>query len=649
MVKKTICSVLAAAFFSVCVFAGKTDEQKTKTSIQHQVTVTANRVETPENEVATSLTIITREDLQRMKQSTVIEALEGILGLFFTQNGPPGSAASILIRGANAEHTKIMIDGVDVNDPITPGRTFDLSLLLVDSIDRIEILRGPQSPLYGSDAMAGTINIITRKRTGKTALALSSRAGSFGTQTLGAQISGGQKNWHYSFGSAYQRTVGISAASSAYPGNREKDGMRNLSYSGRAGLKLGKHISADLILKSIQSRMEIDNFGGAYGDDPNSVQTYDAFFLKTGLRGLFLSNRWEQKLSFSLVNYDRHYENPSDAQHPFSSDNAFYKSRIFKLDWQNNLFLHETNTLTFGVEFLREQGESESRSASLFGSFLSLFPLKKADLAGIYIQDKIRVSEHFFAAVGARLDIHDKFGSALTFRIAPSYEIKATGTRFKATFGSGFKAPSLYQLYAPGTAWGPVGSENLRPESSTGWDAGIEQSVFGNRLLIGMTYFSNDYTNLILFDFSKGYKNIGKAYSKGWELSAKGHLFENLSFSTAYTRIEAKDQKTQAFLLRRPEHQFSARMHYSYKDKAALALQLVYIGKRRDVFWLGWSQEEVNLDAFTLLNAVFSYAFLPMFDFYMRFDNLLDTKYELVKGYGALGFAFYAGINLKIQ
>ncbi|MFC2159010.1 TonB-dependent receptor [Acidobacteriota bacterium] len=192
--KKTL-SIVLVILFGLCTgFAEDKEDPPQKEQIQHHVTVTANRIETSEKEVASSITVITRADLDQLKRQTVLEALEQIMGLSISQNGPPGSSANIFIRGANSEHTKVMIDGVEINDPISPGRTPDLGLLLVESIDRIEVLRGPQSTLYGSDAMAGVVNIITRQDRGKIQIDLSSRTGSYGTRSVNTYIGGGMKD-----------------------------------------------------------------------------------------------------------------------------------------------------------------------------------------------------------------------------------------------------------------------------------------------------------------------------------------------------------------------------------------------------------------------------------------------------------------------
>ncbi len=196
-----------------------------------------------------------------------------------------------------------------------------------------------------------------------------------------------------------------------------------------------------------------------------------------------------------------------------TSENSEYKSKLWKLDWQHNLFLHKTNTLTIGVEYQQEQGESVYN-----GLFSSIFPLRKAHTTGFYLQDQIRVASQFFATVGVRIDKHSQFGIATTFRIAQAYFIEHTGTKFKATYGTGFKAPSLFQLYDSF-----YGYEDLEPEKSIGWDLGIEQQIIKGKILIAATYFSNQYENLIKWS-GQGLTNIDNAESKGTELIIRAQI-----------------------------------------------------------------------------------------------------------------------------
>ena len=647
MIKKVFCLTLVFIIFSFNLLAQENKEKEKQTPpLKHEVVVTATRLETPSKEVASSFTVISKEELERTKKTTVLEVLQEVLGVAVIQNGPNGGVASVFIRGAHSEHTLVLMDGVELNDPISPSRSFDLAHLTLENIQRIEVLRGPQSTLYGSDAIGGIINIITKKGQGEPKFHLSTYGGSYGTFAVSAGIDGGTEKIQYSLGAFRLRSEGFSAASTSYSGNEEKDGYRNLTLSGRLGYCPMENLSINFTVRTINTETDIDNSGGDYGDDPNYIQKYDALFFKSQAIALLLNNRWEQKLSLSLVDYSRQHDNPADTSHPFDSENGFFKSKLFKVDWQNNLFLHKTNTLTFGIEYQQEEGESKYLSESMWGSYSSTFPLKKTQTTGVYIQEQIRIANQFFTTVGIRHDIHNQFGRSTTYRLAPAYFIEKTGTKLKATYGTGFKSPSLYQLYAPETLWGPIGNEGLCPEKSTGWDIGIEQELLEGKALLGATYFFNNYKNLINFDFLKGYTNIGKAESKGVELFLQVRPVDDLSFNMTYTRTEAKDKDTDTNLIRRPKDKFSATFNYQFIKKCNIYFSLIHIGKRGDLDFSSFPSTQITLPSYTLFNAVVSYDLIQNAQIFIRFDNIFNEKYEMLKGYGTPGFSGYGGIKI---
>jgi vitamin B12 transporter len=411
------------------------------------------------------------------------------------------------------------------------------------------------------------------------------------------------------------------------------------------GFHLSDNLDVDLILRTLNTQIDIDNAGGAQGDDPNNVQDYNALFIKAQIRNLMLNNRWELKLGLSLVDYDRQHENPTDEAHLLDSENGFFKSKLFKIDWQNNLFLHETNTFTLGIDYQQEQGESEYNSDGIWGPFSSIFPSRRAHVKGFYLQDQIRLADRFFATLGLRLDDHSQFGSAVTYRLAPAFFIEATQTKFKATYGTAFKSPSLYQLYAPGTFLGSIGNAELNPEKSIGWDIGVEQQLLGGKVLLAVTYFYNDYKDLINFDFLQGYMNIGKAESKGTEILIQARPFDDMSFNATYTRTEAKDKDTDTWLLRRPKDQFSASLNYNFQKKGNINLSFIRIGERDDMDFSTWPYTPETLPSYSLLNAAISFNFTSNLQIFSRLDNIFNEEYEMVKGYGTPGFSVYGGVN----
>jgi len=620
--------------------------EKEQQKLEYKITVTANRIEKSTKKVAASTTVITGEELEKFKLNTLYEALREIAGLDTIQNGASGQTASLFIRGANSSHTKIMLDGTELNDPMDPNRSFDFSHLFTENIDRIEIIRGPQSTLYGSDAMAGVIHIITRQEQGKPHFHLSSMGGTYDTLQGKGEISGSTEKLSYSLGASYFKTSGFSAASSRYEGNTEKDGYQNTTFSGKLGFQLKENMDLHFSMRKIDAKTDIDNNGGDYGDDPNNTGDYDLIFLKGGFRGLFMKNRWETKIDVSYADSLRKYINPTDTHHPYSSYKSEYKSHIFKIDFQNNLFLHESNTLIFGLEFDKEYGSSFYESQSFYGPYESEFPEKNASNVGIYAQDQMNLDDSFIASVGARYDNHSTTGNSLTYQIAPLYILNSTGTKLKATFGTGFKAPSLYQLYAPATFYGPIGNTELQPEKTLGWDAGIEQELLGGRLLVKATYFTNSYKDLIDYDYTKGYINIGKASSKGAEFILNSIPVKDMTFSASYTWCEAVDERTEQALLRRPEHKASMRMGYDGLKKTHITVSLLYVGEREDSYFQDYQTTRVTLPEYTLCNASVSYDLFKYAQFFLRWDNIFNTDYEYIKGYAAPGFSVYGGVKL---
>jgi len=374
--------------------------------LRHDVVITATRVETPSKEIASSLTVITREELARSKRSMVLDVLGDIPGGAVVRSGGPGAAAAVMLRGANTEHTLVLLDGVEINDPMNPSRSADLAHVPLDQVERIEVLRGPQSTLYGSDALGGVINIITATGAGRPKVVLYGTGGALATAEGRLGISGSTGRMDYSLGVSALRTAGVSAADASFPGNGEKDGYRNLALSGRAGVRLGRGLDLDLSFRTVRARSEIDNFGGAYGDDSNNVQRNNTSFARAGVRGLFLGGRWESRLGAAVIGSDRRNDNPVDGAHPFDSEKGDFRSGLVKLDWQNNLFLGPSHTATFGAEYESERGSSEYASESIYGPYLSMFPRATASTLGAYAQDQLRLGRGFFATAGIRIDAH---------------------------------------------------------------------------------------------------------------------------------------------------------------------------------------------------------------------------------------------------
>ena len=626
--------------FPLCLFAQE------KEVMLEKVVVTATRVETPIEEIASSMTVISSKEIERKKKATVSEVLKGIEGLDVVQTSGVGRDTSIFIRGANSEHTLVMIDGVEVNDPISPGRSYDFAHLTVDNIERIEVIRGPQSTLYGSDAIGGVINIITKKEEGRPKFFASAEGGTFMTFRESTGVSGGNRWINYSLGLSRFDTNGISAANKK-DGNYERDGYKNSSLSARLGFAPQENLDVDFIFHYIDAKTDLDNSGGAGGDDPNYVQKSKQLLFKTQVGLSLFDHRWTQKLAFATTDNDRDVKNKKDDQHPFDSEQGHYDGQLIKLDWQHNLQLHKTNDLTFGLEYEEEEGKSRYYWESQWGPGESLFPKKTVNTKGCYIQDQIKLWDRLFATLGVRIDDHSRFGTETTYRIAPAYLIKETGTKMKGTFGTGFKAPTLYQLYAPATLWGPIGNKDLKPEKSKGWDFGIEQDLLKNRVILGATYFRNDFKDLIQYEMGQGYINIAKAKTEGVELFSSVKPIDDLTVRANYTYTDTEDKRTGEDLIRRPKNKFGLDLNNHFLKKGNANLGVIYVGKRDDLDFSISPPRRVKLDRYTLVNLAASYDITKNVQLFGRVENLLDKEYEEVKGFGTLGLSFFGGIKLN--
>ena len=632
----------AIVFVALAICVPVAAEEPLPSDHVEKVVVTAHREEVQEEQVGSSVTVITSEELERSGKIMVLDALRSVPSLEVARNGGAGGTTSVFLRGANSEHTLVLIDGVEVNDPISPARGFDFGNLAVNNIDRIEILRGPQSTLYGSDALGGVIHIITKRGGGETTGYLSAEGGSFSTMRETAGVQGGGDRAWYSVAIAYLDTDGISAADES-DGNGEKDGATNRSLSARFGYQAAENFDLDLILTGVNTDTALDNFGGASGDDPNSIGETQQFTVRAQGDLSLMEGDWRQTFGVSLTDYERTFDNPADPDHPIDLSNSRFESRLLKLEWQNRLRLNKNHNLVFGLESEEEEGESAFFSDGLFGPFTDIFSRQTARTTGLFVQDRMNVGETVFATIGFRVDDHDRFGSEATFRAAFSIKPGDSGTRFKGSYGTGFKAPSLFQLYSS------YGSENLAPEESNGWDAGIEQRLADGEVTLGATWFQNDFHNLIQFDSgSFTYGNIARAETRGVEFTVSLEPTDRFDMMLGYTWTDTEDRATGEELLRRPGSKISMNVHFQVTDSLGLNLDLVQVGTRDDLDFSAFPASRMELPEYTLLNLAAGWQVTDRIRLNARIENVLDEEYQEVLGYGAPGLGAYAGIKLTL-
>lgn len=613
------------------------------TPLESGTVLSAERSEEPLSQTGSSVTVITSEQIDRTRFPTVLDVLRNLPGVDVVQQGGPGRVASIFLRGANSEHTKVLLDGIPINDPISPGRFFDFSTLQVDNLERIEILRGPQSVLYGSDAIGGVILIVTRRGSGPLSGKVGGMGGSFGTSQQLGSLSGGNDQFYYSLGGSYFETDGFSAASSRLPGNEERDGYRNGTLSARGGWTPFENLGVDLVFRYSRAGIQIDDAGGPFQDDPDDTNKSEQFFGRMEVRHTAFGDLWEQRFALNLADHNRYTIDPRDELHPVDFFFSQFDGRTTSLDWQHDFRLFEWNTLTAGVTDQQEAGDSSFRGESFFIPFEGTTPRQVLRDTAVFVEDRIQLLDNWTTTVGIRQDHYSVAGTANTYRLTSIVQVPATSTSFRGSLGTGFKAPTLFQIFDAFS-----GNPNLEPEESKGWDVGFEQSLGDGHLTVGATYFRNDFSNLIDFDLGTfRFFNVGQALATGVEIEGRWQWNDATSLWASYTRTDTEDRGTQLQLLRRPKHKANLQLDRTlFGDLAAVHVGMLVVGERDDRDLTGFPPRRVSLADYVLVNVAGSINLTRRCELYGRIDNLLDKNYEEVFGFGTAGVSGYAGLNL---
>lgn len=594
--------------------------------------LTDEAVVTPERGVSlsqqsgSSVTVIRSDELQAQGQSTVLEALRTIPGVQVVQSGGPGRPTSVFLRGANSEHTKVLLDGIPLNNPADPTRRFDFSTLSLDNIERIEIVRGPQSVAYGSDAIGGVIQIVTKRGDGPLAGRVTAQGGSFRTHEERLSVSGGDETRYYSLAASFFETQGFTAVSSRF-GATEDDGYRNGTVSGRFGWNPTADVNVDYVFRYLDADVDVDgfdNFTFLPADVLGRQNLLNQFYQRIQLQSFALDGLIENRFGFSLTDARTADTDPGAFGQPL------FKGQGRQVDWQSNLQLTETNVFTAGVDYFGED-------ASPFNC-----GTQSQNLLSGYLQDRWEWLEISNTSVGVRWDDHSVAGTAQTYRLAQSLEL-VPGGRLHASLGRGFRAPAISQRF------GGVGNPNLRPEFSKGWDVGVEQEWWDGLLTTDVTYFRNDFDDLIVFVAGPfgplGFgelRNVQAARSSGVELSGSSQLTERLFVSVTYTYTDTLDLNANQDLLRRPRNKIGFQADLAATERTRAHFTVLHVGERLDFDAFGGL---VELAPYWTINVALSHRLSDRWELIARGDNLTDEDYEEVFAFSTAGISGYAGAH----
>ncbi len=515
--------VIAWWFVALPISIVRAEEPEVKLN---QVVVTATKTERNPQDVTQSVTVITNEDIRKTGATDVATAIQDVVSVHISGYGTPGSVESLKIRGASSAQILVLVNGIRMNSSRDGG--FDLSFIpvSVEDIERIEIVRGPASALYGSDAVGGVINIITKKPSANQSTTKGA-IGSHGYDDIFLNNSGRQKQWYYSFSGERETANGYRVNSDLY----------QWIYGGSVGYDFSKTSSIELSANYLEN--EVGSPGSTiFGATPHARQQE-----RNAVFGAAYSGKLAPSLDLKLSGYRKQdnlsFKDP-DTIDPITllpaPTNNRYETRSDGGEAQISWLVTSWDQLTAGYEMRRDSLDSfdaQNGSAS-----------HAASLKAYYLQDEISIGEPLIVVVGGRHDDHSVFGEKFSPKASARYYIKGTETILRASYGKSFRAPTFNDLYF-NTSWA-VGNPNLRPESAKEYEAGIEQKV-GKDVVLKLTGFDRRVKNLIQWDWSvfpMQVGNIGRARIRGLETEASYRLSEVISIAASYTYTNPVDEVT---------------------------------------------------------------------------------------------------------
>ncbi|MBN9222870.1 MAG: TonB-dependent receptor [Mesorhizobium sp.] len=638
---------LALALTGIADAQEQTEQDKARTL--DRILVTDGRTPIEQEKSGRAFTVITGEQLEKNQVRYVADALRQVPGFAVSRTGSFGGFTQVRVRGAEANHLLVMIDGVEVSE--TSSGEFDFGSLLVDDIDRIEILRGPQSAFWGSNATAGVVNIITR-RGGRDGFKVDARTegGTDGTFLGGVSLRGGGQNYDVALSAAFRRTDGFNIAAN---GN-EKDGDRNTTLNGKFTVDLSPDLTVDATLRYVNRRSDTDpqdfRWGsGTYGqvvDGPDWTATRE-FFGSVGASYVSMDGALTQKARFTGSDTHRDSFSSLATSDPNTWDdgNRYKGSYQASYQFDTPTMLDAHHQLTAGYDWQRETF-APSHLTQTFSRQSNSFV---GEYRGEFLQQ-------FYVNAGLRRDLNDRFEDATTWSLSGAWKVPDTATRLHASVGTGITNPTFYEQfgYYPGSF---VGNPNLKPEESTGFDIGVEQGFFNGGLVVDVTYFNQDLTNEIYTKFGPGPLYLstpdnlgGTSKRQGIELSATVDLFNGFSATATYTYTDSTEQKQaggpREVEVRRPKHSGSLNAAYLFdEDRARVFGEVVFNGRMLDNSFSMAGTTSVTLGAYTVVNVGGSYRINERLEAYGRIENLFDQQYQEVFGYNTQGRTAFIGLK----
>ena len=589
------------------------------------VIVSATRFDIPLDQSPASVSVITSEDIEQKQIQRVSDALREVPGLSVVQTGTAGQLTSVFTRGLRSEHTQVLLDGVPINQGLQGA--FNFADLVTDDIDRIEVVRGPQSTLYGPRALAGVIQIFTKQGEGTPTIMLSGEGGSYDTFREWLESEGKIDQFDYSIGASRIDT------DNARPNNQYRNSavIANVGWSPNEQFRIGSLFTYSL----------------SDTGNPNTIfdpKPLDNFLTERWLMAphvdLRISDWWEHKFIFSY-DHERQLNDPNQDGFVGPTRALFERTTI---DYQNDLRATSWLTLTSGFFYSRvNAGQERPFVLQIFGPQPTFVSDHTQETAG-FLQATATPIENLIFVAGGRFDHFNQFGNVWTYRFAGSYKIDKTNTTLHSSIATGFSPPSSQDKIF-GNNFG------LQPEKNLGWDIGVEQRLWENRVTLGATYFHNDLSNVIGFNGLFDTLNLGAAETQGLEAELRAQPVADLVLMASYTYLDAEktsaadiNQPKGARLPRRPRNEVYVSASYFWCKRLRTTAEAKFVNAREELNFAG---PNFDIEDYSFVNIAAEYEVNPHLSIFGRIDNLTNEHYAEVFGFPTLGRAAYGGAKVR--
>ncbi|OUR98910.1 hypothetical protein A9Q84_05725 [Halobacteriovorax marinus] len=565
------------------------------------ILVTAERVIMSKDQTTSSVVVIDHEEISQSQSTNLTELIEKKSGLFINSNGAYGKSTSLFLRGADSSYTLIIIDGVEYNDRSSVGGAAILDHIDLVNVEKVEILKGSQSVLYGSDAMAGVIKITTKSPNTSPSARGSLAYGSYKNKRASFTSTNSGKKLKYSMGLSFHDVEGISSYNESRTIMADKDGMNNLTASFKAEKKVFKTDKLELSIRGVKAESDFD----AATSDKTDYVGRDSQVTALVSYEKKVNDTWIPKLKTTYSKSDR-------------LSNSFALSRLVsktkKIELENPLYINEKLTILNGLEY-----------ENTLATIETITNKKRFESSAAFVNTHFRLSKISFQA-GVRWTKEKDYEDQFVYKVGGSLKIFKK-TTLKANIATGFKSPSLYQLYST------FGNEKLKPTESKSYDLSISQIIFSS--IVEITVFRDEYNNVIDFDSaSSKYVNTFKARSTGVEANWEGE-FSQLDWKLSGTLLRAINKSPNQsgnYLARRPREKLSATTGWRFNDQFKTSIDMQYVGERENSDF-----DTIVLSSYTLFDIRARYDFTSGDSLSLKLGNLLDKSYEQVNGFGTPG------------